>query len=67
MTDDGDTQTAGEREVDYSTEMGGGAPATGMTDTFNPGAHVRDVLDRTTDEPGSFNEGERPDRNDTHT
>ena len=67
MTDDRDIETAGEREVDYSTEMGGGAPGTGQADTFNPGAHVRDARDRTTDEPGSFDEGERPDVDETLT
>ena len=67
MTDDRDREMEGEREVNYSTEMGGGASGTGQTDNLNPGAHVRDVLDRTTDEPGSFHEGERPHDDETLT
>lgn len=67
MIEDRDNESGGEHEVDYSTEMGGGAPRTGLADTLNPGAHVRDVLDRTTDEPGSFDEGEHPDGDETLT
>ncbi len=67
MTDDRDREPRGEREVDYASDMGGGAPDTGQADTFNPGAHVRDVSDRTTDEPGSFDEGEHSDEDETLT
>jgi hypothetical protein len=64
----GSTETGtigGDNEVDYASEMGGGAPATGLTDTFNEGAHVRSAYERSTDEPGSYTEGERPDDDET--
>jgi hypothetical protein len=57
----------GERGVDYSSEMGGGAADTGLAGQYNENAHVRSVYDRTTDEPGSSDEGEREDRDETMT
>jgi hypothetical protein len=53
--------------VDYSSEMGGGAPKTGQTDTYNERAHVRSIYDRPTDEPGSFDESERRGEDETLT
>jgi hypothetical protein len=55
----------GEREVDYASEMGGGAPDTGLAGTYNEGAHVRSAYERSTDEPGSYTEGERTDDDET--
>jgi hypothetical protein len=60
-----DEGEGGDRGVDYPSEMGGGAPDTGLAEQYNENARVRSVYDRTTDEPGSFDKGERPDRDET--
>lgn len=64
--DSADTgSVGGESGVDYASEMGGGAPATGLSETFNEGAQVRSPYERSTDQPGSYTEGERPDDDET--
>jgi hypothetical protein len=65
MEEDSDDGAVREDGVDYSSEMGGGASSTGRADAYNPSARVRSVYDRSTDEPGSFDEGERPREDET--
>lgn len=67
MVENQDDEVGRDSGVDYSSEMGGGAPSTGETDTYNEGARVRSLYDRMTDEPGSFDEGERDDGDETLT
>jgi hypothetical protein len=53
--------------VDYASEMGGGAPDTDLAGGYNERAGVRSAYDRTTDEPGSYSEGERDNDDETLT
>jgi hypothetical protein len=65
MEEDQETEAGGERGVDYGSEMGGGAPSTGHAGQYNQWAGVRSLYDRSTDEPGTFDEGERSDEDET--
>jgi hypothetical protein len=67
MKDDHEDDAGGKRAVDYSSEMGGGASSTGQIGEYNEGARVRSIYDHPTDEPGSFDEEERPDEEETLT
>ena len=67
MEEDQDSDAGKERSVDYGTELGGGASSTGLSGQYNQRAGVRSVYDRSADEPGSFDEGERPDEDETLT
>jgi hypothetical protein len=67
MERDRDTEAGRDRGVDYGSEMGGGASSTDLAGQYNQGAGVQSIYDRSSDEPGSFDDGERPDEDETLT